>query len=192
MPKHAKQKNTKQKAKTEPPPEAKTPRTRPPQIRIDVSQANIDEGVRHSGSHCMIREAIHDKYPNARNILVDLQTIRFTDKKEKLRYIWLTPRTALVSLIRWDDGIKLKPFHFRLTEGQVVSARTRGSDGKEKPHHNLGKKTIRLHKRAHKQRPNIVGGKPPPLHKFSQRREFGLRSITREDIKRNDLNRRAA
>lgn len=88
-------------------------------LTIPITQERIDESIRRSSAHCMLSEAIRDKYPQLRNVLSDLATIRYTDPKRQLRFIHLTPRNAQLALIDFDAGAKIEPFTIVL-EKQAV------------------------------------------------------------------------
>lgn len=101
---------------------------------IDVTQEVIDDSIQRDSSHCMIAEAVKRAVPDAGFVSVDLQTIRFTHKKLRRRYIFLTPRRGQVELIKFDQGIKPEPFSMQLQRGQVIDVAERKSnrDGKER------------------------------------------------------------
>ena len=81
---------------------------------ISVLQRHFDEAMERNSSHCAIAFAIRDAVPDARRIAVDLQTIRWTDKKKGVRYCFLTPHVAQQDvIIPFDQGEreKCKPYH---------------------------------------------------------------------------------
>lgn len=86
----------------------------PPQLRVTVSQRVIDGACRADSSHCMIADAVRECYPWARNITVDVQTIRLSDPENGVRYAYLTPRQAQLALLDFDAGVKTEPFAFTL------------------------------------------------------------------------------
>jgi hypothetical protein len=57
---------------------------------ISILQRHIDEAMEKNSSHCATAEAIREQVPEARFISVDLQTIRWTDSKKGLRYVFVT------------------------------------------------------------------------------------------------------
>lgn len=166
--------STKQKDPTPP---------RSPRVVVDVLQEDIDTAMPKDSRHCMIADAIKRAVPSARHVQVDLQTIRWTDPKKGLRYVYLTPREPIIALLRFDYGIKPTPLSFRLRGAQVASATRVTKDGKQKLAHKLGKKRFRDSRAVRRGgRPEIIGGKTPPIHKWSQRREFGVRALTLVDV----------
>jgi hypothetical protein len=80
----------------------------------------IDVAVRANSGHCMVAEAIKIRIPDARVVSVDVQTIRWSNAKRRLRYMALTPRSVQAAIINFDQGLKPKPFKFRLTHAQVA------------------------------------------------------------------------
>jgi hypothetical protein len=62
----------------------------------------------------MIADAVRKAYPWARNITVDIQTIRLSDPERGVRLTYLTPRQAQLALLDFDAGEKAEPFSFAL------------------------------------------------------------------------------
>lgn len=91
-----------------------------PRFRLEVPADVIESSKARDSSHCMIAEAVKRARPDATHVSVDLQTIRFTDPKKHLRYSYLTPRVAQLSLISFDQGETPQPFSFRLAGAQVT------------------------------------------------------------------------
>lgn len=110
---------------------AKTPRG--PVIDVKVEPRHIDEAVPRDSGYCMIADAVRAAFPDVapgkNAISVDLQTIRVTDAKRNLRYIYLTPRKAQEALVDFDQGIKPEPFSIRL-RGAHVTRKAEISDAK--------------------------------------------------------------
>ena len=96
---------------------------RSPRFWVTVDQKTIDDSIARNSSHCMIADAVKRTAPWASSILVDLQSVRMTDKARGLRYIYLTPRHAQLALIDFDRGVKPRAFKMSLGGGQVVRAR---------------------------------------------------------------------
>ena len=97
-------------------------RPRAPRLTIQITPERIEESKERDSSHCMIAEAVKAAYPGASRVSVDLQTIRFTDPQRHHRYTYLTPRTAQLSLIDFDQGDTPAPFSFVLRGGHVTYA----------------------------------------------------------------------
>lgn len=96
---------------------------RAPKIAVVVDQKTIETAAVRNSSHCMIADAVKASVPWATNVLVDLQSIRMTDKERGLRYSYLTPRYAQLALIKFDQGQKPRAFKMELAGGAVRRAR---------------------------------------------------------------------
>jgi hypothetical protein len=170
---------------------------RAPRVTVEVTNEVIRDSVQRDSSHCMIAESLKRAHPDARRVAVDLQTIRFTDPKKGLRFTYLTPRTAQVAIVKYDQGLLPDPFSFRLGNGQVTRANTRANGRAQRQ---LSKKQLEQRQAATKSSvdhlakarlrprdgqaaskdnpPDRVGGKPPPVAPGA-RRAFGLRGLER-------------
>lgn len=84
-------------------------------MRVTVSKEHIANGVQKNSQHCMIADAIRDVCPKAQFIMVDLQSIRFSDPAKRKRYVFLTPAIAQHNLLKFDKGDQVRPFTFSLT-----------------------------------------------------------------------------
>lgn len=139
---------------------------RSPRLNITVTQTEIDKSMKRDSSHCMIAEAIKRHVPDASFVSVDLATVRFTDMHAGVRYIYLTPRSAQLALLRFDAGEKPEPFGFRLQGASVLLT---GSARKARA-------ALATDPRGGKTPPVRVDGKSPPLgpmHGGSVKRERG-------------------
>lgn len=96
-----------------------------PKAEIFVDQKTIADAISRNSSHCMIAEAVKKAIPYAQNVMVDLQSIRLTDKERGLRYTYLTPRLAQLALIKFDQGERPNPFKILLAKGSVRRASPR-------------------------------------------------------------------
>lgn len=170
----------------------KTPRA--PKVRIELTQQDIDDGIARDSNHCMYAESMKRSLLelgiDARSVSVDLATMRFTDPKKKLRYIYMTPRVAQVNLVNFDRGVKPEPMALTLRNGHVVRSgkdnKTELTDRQKKAFAETARRLneSKLVTRGNKTRvPDRVGGQAPPLQKskddvpFSRRRAFGLRGL---------------
>jgi hypothetical protein len=159
-----------------------------PQVTLTLTGEILADAQRRDSSHCMWAEAVKAAVPHAEHVAVDLQTIRFTDPSRGLRYSYLTPRKAQVSLIRFDQGLETPVgLTVKLRDGQVTKARNyekvRRPKNTEMPD---GHKTV-----LHTQRPSgevgdvpvVVGGTPPPMGPLAspsyrgKKRRYGLRIL---------------
>src|SRR5688572_22178065 len=80
---------------------SRTPRA--PRVIVNVTQEMIDRSMVKDSSHCMIAETVRAAVPSAQYVAVDIQTIRFSDPKRRLRYTYLTPRIAQVPIVQFDQ-----------------------------------------------------------------------------------------
>lgn len=103
----------------------RVPRSR--RVDVEVTPEVIKTAVEGDSGHCMIADAVKAAVPNARNISVDLQTIRFSDPVKRMRYVYLTPRMAQLALVDFDGGEKPEPFTFRLDRAHIVAMKDPGA-----------------------------------------------------------------
>jgi hypothetical protein len=85
-------------------------------IKITVTRDHIDRAIKGNSHRCMIADAIRAAIPKARFILVDLQTIRWSDLNSDEREFYLTPAVAQQAIVAFDQGEKVDPFSFTLHE----------------------------------------------------------------------------
>jgi hypothetical protein len=117
----------------------------------------------------MVAEAIKDAIPGATKVHVDLQTIRFTmvDARtgRKIRRTYLTPGKPQTALVRFDGGLLVEPFSFRLPTpmhvNELLAAKPRSPQ----------------QTRSDSPKPPRVGGRPVPVIANSTRRRFGIRGL---------------
>src|SRR5262252_8065031 len=114
------------------------PRGRRP--AINVSEMEIEIAMAKKSGHCMIALAVKRAFPEVTAVTVDFQTIRWSDKRKGLRYTYFTPAKVMAVLIAWDQGIKPKPFSFRLRGPQITTMRTQKPGEDRKRIHKFGKK----------------------------------------------------
>jgi hypothetical protein len=140
------------------------------QHKIDVSEDIIENSVTRSSSHCMIAQAVKQTIPWASGISVDLQTIRFSNREERKRYIYLTPLVAQQCIVDFDQGKAPEPFTIRLRNPQVTNI---GRGNRQGTRNLAVRKTSGLgsHEAV------ITGGKPPPKAGGRTRR-FGIRGLS--------------
>jgi hypothetical protein len=152
---------------------------RAPAPKISITPDIIAAACVRNSSKCMVSDQIHESIPGACYISTDLQTIRWTDKKKGLRYVYLTPRNVQIAIVDFDKGIKPAPFSFRLRGGAVHLSQT---DQRHRPHRirdRVSKTKAKIVKRGHRGTvPDIVGGRTPPIAS-AHMRTFGLRNLGR-------------
>jgi hypothetical protein len=82
-------------------------------MKITVTTDHVRTAKRRDSHHCMIADAVRDK-TKTNFVLVDLQSIRFSNLKTGKRYFYLTPPIAQKAIIAFDRGQRVEPFSFTL------------------------------------------------------------------------------
>jgi len=108
-----------------------------PKLTVMVTQDIIERACRKNEHKCMIAEAVKKQLPHARQVSVDLRSIRWSDPEKGLRYVYMMPEIGTAALIGFDKGNKIPPFKFRLVNAHI---RTMLTGTPKKPVRNLGKK----------------------------------------------------
>ncbi|SRR6266498_2224358 len=157
-------------------------------LTVQITAEIIARSEQRNSSHCMIAEAIREAAPGIQAVSVDLQTIRFTDRHMRTRMVYLTPRSAQLALVRFDQGEPAEPFVIKLRNPHYVPITQRrkkdaGSDSTspteegEVPAANPATVSGGIGGG----RPRRQGGSAPPtaalVHRSGQRREFGLKTL---------------
>lgn len=89
-------------------------------MRVRIRKEHVESAVRKNAHHCMIAEAIREEIPNATAVLVDLQSIRWSDPNSGVRYFYLTPPEAQQALLRFDEGQPVAPFNIELRRPAMI------------------------------------------------------------------------
>ncbi len=143
-------------------------------LSIQVTEDIINTALPANSGHCMASDAVklaaESRGWKIGKVLTDLQTIRFTDLKKKIRYICFTPRTVQVALLAFDQGQKPEPFSFRLQPVQILQSRKSGGG------HPKARIAIKKVSGKPAGRPIKHGGPPLPTT-IGLRREFGIRQM---------------
>lgn len=95
------------------------------QLKVRVTSGNISYAKKGDSRRCMIANALQQVIPNAKYIIVDAQSIRYTDPKTHMRHVYLTPANAQRALIAFDKGATVKPFQFAASTGYVRLSRVK-------------------------------------------------------------------
>lgn len=96
-----------------------------PRVSVEVTPEIIADATREDSGHCMIAEAVKAALPHARQVSVDIQTIRYSDPRTRARYIFLTPRLAQSALVAFDAGEEIEPFKVQLRNPHITTMSTR-------------------------------------------------------------------
>lgn len=102
-----------------------------PSMNVTITEELVERAVQRDSHHCMIAEAIKEQNPHFARILVDLQTIRWTNTTTGKRYICLTPEEAAAKLVDFDQGRPIEPFSFAMRIVQATNAKP-GARGRKK------------------------------------------------------------
>jgi hypothetical protein len=156
-------------------------------LEVEITAEVINAATRADSSHCMIADAIKAQVPGATRIAVDLQSIRFTDRKRGVRYLYLTPARAQVALLRFDQGETVEPFVLKSPRPSQVTAASTSRDTKDDAGKKVTKRTTPSRRKTVSKPagggavPTVIGGKLPPNGALSnargKRRAFGLRQL---------------
>lgn len=157
-------------------------RTRFAKVDCFLKQHCIDHAIQNNSSHCMYAESIQEDHPHFRRVSVDLQTIRWTDTRNKRRYFALTPALMQKVLVEWDGGTKPVPHAFGFRPIQSIKsqmAEKLSPDQQEQKRTTRDlreKKTLKIGDITSGGRLQVTGGSPPPKsNQFSARCQFGVR-----------------
>jgi hypothetical protein len=91
-----------------------------PRVNLAVTPELIADAIAEDSSHCMIAEAVKAALPHVRHVSVDIQTIRFSDPQNRVRFVYLTPRLGQTALVRFDAGDKIEPFRMQLRDPHIT------------------------------------------------------------------------
>jgi hypothetical protein len=152
-----------------------------PRHTLEITDEILQRACRRDSKKCMIVEAIRKQIPNAANISVDLQSIRWSDRKAGLRYTYMTPPQAQDALLRFDNGAEVKPFSFKTRSGHISSVVY--AKGKKRTRaHKLGEHRVLS---AEADKGSIVESIGEPLPQMKPQhashntiRTFGLQGVT--------------
>jgi hypothetical protein len=149
------------------------------QRKIHINENHIANAISRDEHMCMVAEAIQQTLPHVRHVQVDLATIRWSDVKKGLRYVFLTPRIARQAIIDFDQGRRdrLVPFDINLKAPAQVHPMRIGEHKKGKrasAPRARRKRTPSTIKRSGKNE-TIIGGAPIKTNGVDQRqRRFGI------------------
>ena len=96
-----------------------------PTYRVKVKADVIDNAVVADSHRCMIADAIQQKFKWAKYIMVDLQSVRFSNTHTGRRFIYLTPPEAQKAILDFDRGNPVAPFTLNLMQGYERQMRVR-------------------------------------------------------------------
>ena len=80
------------------------PKFSSPRLELHITSENWENAVQAKSGGCLIADAIKRQYPQFSGIRVDMATVRMTDRKKGLRYMYLTPPPGQHCLLSFDQG----------------------------------------------------------------------------------------
>lgn len=89
-------------------------------LRLEVTQEVIDCAEACNAARCLIALAVRNKMPDATRFLADIHSIRWTDPKSGMRYMFKTPSIVADSIESFDNGRHVDPFTVVITGYAVV------------------------------------------------------------------------
>lgn len=134
-------------------------------MRFEITKEHIADAKRRDSQHCMIADAIQAR-TDAKYVLVDVQTIRWSNLKKGKRYVYLTPPEAQRAILAFDQGKRVEPFSFTVDNPVHVWAVSRFKANTEATRRARAKYERTGRKRA-KRKPVVT-----------REREFGMRVLT--------------
>ena len=75
-----------------------------PTLVLKITDEQIDTAIQSNSGGCLIADAIRNQYPHYTGVVVDMATVRLTDRKAGVRYTYLTPPPAQHCLLSFDQG----------------------------------------------------------------------------------------
>jgi hypothetical protein len=97
-------------------------------MKVAVAQDDIDKAIRGNTRKCMIERSIERDYPTLKNVVIEKNTVRFTDPDRNVIYTFDMAPVGRAAILMWDDGGHIAPFAFTLRH-PVVRQRARRKDG---------------------------------------------------------------
>jgi hypothetical protein len=71
---------------------------------VQITKQRREKAVRSNSGGCLIADAIKETYPALTGVSVDMATVRVSDRKMGVRFIYLTPPAAQQMLLSFDQG----------------------------------------------------------------------------------------
>lgn len=152
-------------------------------MKITVRRDHIASARRKDSHHCMIVDAIKEQ-TNTQFIMVDTQSIRFSDPETRERYVYFTPPKAQEAILRWDRGVDVQPFVFDLNSPVKITPIRKTYTGTARALNKArAKYDAKRASRPDPMAPRLVkrgSTVPPPTAARATRfREFGVRRLTK-------------
>jgi hypothetical protein len=100
-------------------------------LSLDISPDIVNNSIRGDFNHCMVADALQQKFPSASYINVDVTGIRFT--YNGLRYFFLPPPKVRNYISDFDAGKHIHPFKFVAADLVRVVPGGQGAFGRTHP-----------------------------------------------------------
>lgn len=127
---------------------------------IDVTAADISLAKQRESMRCVVSMAIARQVVGAENVMVDIATVRWTDRPNRLRLAYVTPASVARYVLAFDQGHNIGPFRFRLDHLAWTRPMRSRSDPKRWRNEDSGRSTDE-----------------PPRTRLLTHRRFGIRSV---------------
>jgi hypothetical protein len=139
------------------------------EFSLTVTPEQWKRAQRCNAHGCGIEVAVQDKFPNARHIQVDVQSIRWSIPEDDKRYLALTPKVFQRSLVSYDQGIMPGTVKSFVRISQEIARRHVETEVFEP-------KRTKTIKRGRRQRDLLItGGRLPPVNRAL--RTFGIKAL---------------
>lgn len=100
-----------------------------PTLEVQITPEGHERAVKSASGGCLIADAIKEQYPHLSKVTVDMATIRATDRKQGVRFTYLTPPIAQHLLIGFDAGWPQATDHITLRRAVQVTQIVRPKTG---------------------------------------------------------------
>lgn len=101
-----------------------------PTLEITITDEQYERAVQGDSGACLIADAIKKQYPHLSNVSVDMATIRVSDRKRGLRFVYLTPPDAQHVLLSFDQGWSNPTSDLKVQRAVKVNVIARPKTGK--------------------------------------------------------------
>lgn len=100
-----------------------------PILDLSITDEVWEKAKQASSGGCLIADAIKRQYPHLTGIVVDMATIRASDREKGARYTWLTPSIGQHLLLSYDQGWSQPTDHVRTGRPVKVTPIIRNKTG---------------------------------------------------------------
>ena len=100
-----------------------------PILDLSITDEVWEKAKQASSGGCLIADAITRQYPHLSGVVVDMATIRASDREKGFRYTWLTPPIGQHLLLSYDQGWSQPTDHVRTGRPVKVTPIIRNKTG---------------------------------------------------------------